>query len=293
MNLIEGNRIAGEITAELTEEVAALPAGPRPRVAFVRVGEDPASVSYVRKKEKTAATVGMESELHVFPQEITEADLFAEIDRLNADPSIHGILVQSPLPAHITDQAAFDRVDPGKDVDGFHRINLGKLCQDDPTGFVACTPSGVIELLDRSGVSIPGKHVVVVGRSLIVGKPLGLLFLRRGRLGDATVTVCHSKTPDLADITRRADILVAAVGRAGMIYGHMIKPGAAVIDVGINRVEDASRKSGYALKGDVLFEEAAEVAAHLTPVPGGVGPMTVAMLMKNTLKAFRMAGAQS
>ena len=289
MELIDGNQIARQVTEELAEEIGKLPENHRPKVAFVRVGEDPASVSYVRKKEKTAAAVGIDSDLHVFPSDIPKEELFAEIDRLNADPSIHGILVQAPLPSHIPDQEAFDRVSAEKDVDGFHRINLGKLCQEDPTGFVACTPSGVIELLDRSGVSIPGKHVVIVGRSLIVGKPLSLLFLRRHPQGDATVTVCHSKTPNLEEITRQADILVAAVGRAEMIKGHMVKPGATVIDVGINRVEDSSRKSGYALKGDVNFKEVSEVASHLTPVPGGVGPMTVAMLMRNTYKAFQIA----
>jgi len=286
MQLIDGNQIAQDITKELAAIVGELPQEDRPKVAFVRVGEDPASVSYVRKKEKTAAAVGITSELHVFPEDISKEELFAEIDRLNEDPSVHGILVQSPLPAHISDQEAFDRVSAGKDVDGFHKINLGKLCQEDASGFVACTPSGVLELLDRTGVQIPGKRVVIVGRSLIVGKPLALLFLRRDPLGDATVTVCHSKTPNLEDITRQADILVAAVGRSEMIRGHMVKPGAVVIDVGINRVADSSRKSGYALKGDVHFEEVSQVASHLTPVPGGVGPMTVAMLMKNTHKAF-------
>jgi len=289
MERIDGNRIAAEVVAEIGSEVAKLPEGERPKVVFIRVGADPASVSYVRKKEKTAAAVGIESELEVFPETVDEEELFTEIDRLNHDPSVNGILVQSPLPGHLSDQAAFDRVHPEKDVDGFNRINLGKLCQDDPTGFVACTPMGIMELLDRSGVSIPGKRVVVVGRSLIVGKPLGLLFLRRGSQGDATVTVCHSKTPDLGAVTREADILVAAVGRPQMIRGNMIKPGAVVIDVGVNRVPDPSRKSGYALKGDVAYDEAADIASRLTPVPGGVGPMTVAMLMRNTLKAFRLS----
>ncbi len=293
MELIDGNQIALAVTGELAEIIQKLPKHQRPKVAFVRVGGDPASVSYVRKKQKTATAVGIESELHVFPDDVGREELFAAIDRLNADPYVHGILVQSPLPAHIPDQEAFDRVSAAKDVDGFHKSNLGKLCQDDPTGFVACTPSGVIELLDRSGIKIPGKQVVIVGRSLIVGKPLALLFLRRNPLGDATVTVCHSKTPNLAEVTRQADILVAAVGRAEMIRGHMVKPGATVIDVGINRVADASRKSGYALRGDVHFEEVSQVAAHLTPVPGGVGPMTVAMLMRNTYKAFEMAQTQS
>jgi len=289
MELIDGNRIAGEINEELAEKVGSLSVQNRPKVVFIRVGEDPASVSYVRKKEKTAAAIGIQSELIPFPPDVSKEKLFDEIDRLNADPSVHGILVQSPLPDHIPDQEAFDRVLPEKDVDGFHKVNLGKLCQDDPTGFVACTPSGVIELLQRSGVTIPGKRVVVVGRSLIVGKPLALLFLRRGPLGDATVTVCHSKTPNLEEITRQADILIAAIGRAGTIRGHMVKPGATVIDVGVNRVPDSSKKSGYALTGDVNFTEVSQVAAHITPVPGGVGPMTVAMLMQNTYKAFQLA----
>lgn len=293
MQRIDGNQIARDIVEELTTEVAKLPAENRPRVAFVRVGEDPASISYVRKKEKTAAAIGIQSDLYVFPESISREELFAEIDRLNADLSVHGILVQSPLPKHIPDQEAFDRVDATKDVDGFHKINLGKLCQEDSSGFVACTPSGVLELLDRSGLTIPGKRVVIVGRSLIVGKPLALLFLRRDPLGDATVTVCHSKTPNLEEITRQADILVAAVGRPEMIRGHMVKPGAAVIDVGINRVLDASRKSGYALKGDVHFDEVSQVASHITPVPGGVGPMTVAMLMRNTYKAWTLANPPS
>jgi len=287
MKRIDGNEIAESILLELQDEVEGLPKDNRPKVAFIRVGEDPASVSYVRKKQKTAERIGVTSELFLFPEDITEVALHDEIDRLNADDSVHGILVQSPLPPHLSDQAAFEKVDPLKDVDGFHGTNLGKLCREDPSGFVACTPSGVLELLDRSGIDIPGKHVVIIGRSLIVGKPLALLFLRRQRLGDATVTVCHSKTPNLGDITRSADILVAAVGRPEMVRGSMIKPGACVIDVGINRIADATRKSGYRLVGDVHFEEASQVASHLTPVPGGVGPLTVAMLMKNTLQAYR------
>lgn len=289
MERIDGNQTASEIVAEIKTAVDELTGSDKPKVVFIRVGEDPASVSYVRKKEKTAASVGILSELLAFPESITEEKLFAEIDRLNEDPSVNGILVQSPLPKHLDDQAAFDRVSPEKDVDGFNRVNLGKLCQEDPTGFVACTPMGVIELLNRNGVTIPGKRVVVVGRSLIVGKPLALLFLQRGDHGDATVTVCHSRTPNLGEITRQADILVAAVGRPEIIRGDMVKPGAVVIDVGVNRVPDSSRKSGYALKGDVAFSEASEVASKITPVPGGVGPMTVAMLMRNTLKAFNLA----
>ncbi|MEM0965536.1 MAG: bifunctional methylenetetrahydrofolate dehydrogenase/methenyltetrahydrofolate cyclohydrolase FolD [Verrucomicrobiota bacterium] len=293
MELIDGNAIAQEIIAEVAEEVSTSAKSKPPTIAFIRVGEDPASVSYVRKKEKTAASLGIESQLHLFPDTISKEDLFAEIDNLNANPAIDGILVQSPLPSHISDQEAFNRVHPSKDVDGFHPSNLGKLCQGDESGFVACTPSGVVELLSRSGVSIPGKQVVIVGRSLIVGKPLSLLFLRRHPMGDATVSICHSKTPDLAALTREADILVAAVGRPEIIRGPMVKPGAVVIDVGVNRVPDPSRKSGYSLKGDVHFPEVSALASRITPVPGGVGPMTVAMLMRNTVKAWHLANGSA
>jgi methylenetetrahydrofolate dehydrogenase (NADP+)/methenyltetrahydrofolate cyclohydrolase len=288
MELLDGKSLASTLAAELATRVAALPGPRRPKVAFVRVGEDPASVSYVRKKERTAAEVGIESELHVFPDDIAKDDLFAEVDRLNADPSVDGILIQSPLPGHIADEEAFDRVDPSKDVDGFHKVNLGKLVQEDPTGFVACTPRGILTLLDRYDIAIPGKRVVVVGRSLIVGKPLALLFLRRQKLGNATVTVCHSRTPDLGEVTRQADILVAAVGQPRMIDASMVRPGAVVVDVGINRVPDASRKSGHALVGDVDFASVQPVSGPITPVPGGVGPLTVAMLMENTLQAYQL-----
>lgn len=284
--LIDGNQIATDIIAELTQEVSTL-SGRKPCVAFVRVGEDPASVSYVRKKQKTAETIGIESRLTVLPDTIGQSGLFDIIDSLNADDTVDGILIQSPLPSDIDEVAGFRKVLPGKDVDGFHTENLGKLCQEDGTGFVACTPQGVMELLIRSGISLEGKHVVVLGRSLIVGKPFSLLAVQKKECANATVTVCHSRTPDIANMTRQADVLVAAIGKPAFVTASMVKPGAAVIDVGINRVADPSRKKGYRLTGDVCFEEVAEIAGHITPVPGGVGPMTVAMLMRNTLKAYR------
>ena len=286
MELIDGNRISGEILDELKEEVARIDSG-QPCAAFIRVGEDPASVSYVKKKDRVARELGIESRLHALPETISQDELFELIDELNADPSVSGILIQSPLPDHLDELAAFRRVLPKKDVDGFHTVNLGLLCQEDDAGFVACTPAGIIELLRRSNVSLSSKHVVVIGRSLIVGKPVALLALQKKDWANATVTVCHSRTADLPAITRQADVVIAAIGRPGFVTGDMIKPGAVVIDVGINRIPDASRKSGYRLTGDVDFDTAAEKASKITPVPGGVGPMTVAMLMKNTVKAFR------
>jgi len=286
MDLIDGKAIADTILDEITEEVAAL-GGKTPCVTFVRVGEDPASVSYVRSKERAAARTGIKSVLKVFEESITQEALLAEVDQLNADPDVHGILVQAPLPSHIDETTVFRHVLLEKDVDGFHTVNIGKLCQEDPSGSVACTPAGIIELCKRSGVETNGKHVVVLGRSLIVGKPAALLFLQKAAFGNATVTVCHSRTQDIPSITRQADILVAAIGRAHFVTGDMIKPGAVVIDVGINRVDDASRKRGYRLVGDVDFEAAKEKVTKITPVPGGVGPMTVAMLMRNTLDGFK------
>jgi len=286
MELIDGNRIAADLIAGLTAEVAALP-GRKPCLALVRVGDDPASVSYVRKKEQTAAAIGIEGRVILPPADIAPADLFALIDRLNADPGVDGILVQSPLPDHLDELAVFRRVAPAKDVDGLGTMNLGKVAQDDPTGFVSCTPAGILELLDRSGVPLAGRHVVVLGRSLLVGKPVALLALQKRAGANATVTVCHSQTRDLPAITRQADVLIAAIGRPEFVTAAMVKPGAVVIDVGINRVPDPGRKTGYRLVGDVQFASVSAVASKLTPVPGGVGPMTVAMLMRNTLRAFR------
>ncbi|MGB0334153.1 MAG: bifunctional 5,10-methylenetetrahydrofolate dehydrogenase/5,10-methenyltetrahydrofolate cyclohydrolase [Opitutales bacterium] len=288
MELINGNAIAESIIEELTAEVSQLP-GKKPVIAVVRVGEDPASVSYVKKKQRTAERIGMGSQLHIFPKDISKEALFEQIDALNANPDVNGILVQAPLPKHIDETETFNRVLPGKDVDGFNTLNVGKLCQEDSSGFVACTPAGIVELIQRSGIETEGKHVVVLGRSQIVGKPSALLMMRKGIPGNATVTVCHSRTQNLADVTRQADVLIAAIGRANFVTEDMVKDGVAVIDVGINRIEDASKKRGYRLVGDVDFDAVAPRASHITPVPGGVGPMTVAMLMHNTLRAFKAA----
>ena len=286
MELIDGRKIAAEIVAELKAEVAALPRR-KPCLALVRVGDDPASVSYVKAKEKTAAEIGIASRVILPSETITPAELFELIDRLNADPAVDGILVQSPLPGHLDEVAVFRRIDPHKDVDGLGTINLGKIAQDDDSGFVPCTPAGIMELLTRTGVRLAGRHVVVIGRSLLVGKPVALLALQKRAGANATVTVCHSQTADLPAITRQADILIAALGRAEFVTAGMVKPGAVVIDVGVSRVTDPAKKTGYRLVGDVHFASVAPLASKITPVPGGVGPMTVAMLMKNTVKAYR------
>ncbi len=290
MELIDGNKIAAQIVAELKAAVAPI-AGRKPCLALVRVGDDPASVSYVKKKDLTAAEIGITSRVILPPVSTTQAELLALIDQLNADLSVDGILVQSPLPKHIDELTVFRRVSPQKDVDGFHTLNLGKIAQEDDTGFVACTPAGIMELLQRSGVKLSGKHVVVLGRSLIVGKPVALLAMQRKAFANATVTVCHSQTADLPSITRQADVLIAAIGKPEFVTAAMVKPGAVVIDVGINRVPDATKKTGYRLTGDVHFPSVAPLCAKITPVPGGVGPMTVAMLMKNTFKAWKLANA--
>jgi len=286
MELIDGNKIAADIIAELKAEVAALP-GRKPCIALVRVGEDPASVSYVTKKQKMSAEIGIESRLILPPVTLTQDELFALVDGLNADAGVDGILVQSPLPKHINEVAVFRRIAAHKDVDGFHVLNLGQLAQEDDSGFVACTPAGIMELLQRSGVKLAGKHVVVLGRSLIVGKPVALLALQRKAWANATVTVCHSQTTDVASYIRQADVLIAAIGKAEFVTAAMIKPGAVVIDVGMNRVPDPTKKSGFRLTGDVHFPTVAPLCSKITPVPGGVGPMTVAMLMKNTVRARR------
>ncbi len=286
MELIDGNKIAAGIIAELKAEVGAL-RGRRPCLALIRVGEDPASVSYVRKKEAVAAEIGIEGRVILPPVAIGQDALGAIVDQLNADPSVDGILVQAPLPPHLDERAVFLRLAPEKDVDGLHPMNLGKVGQDDDSGFTPCTPGGIMELLARSGVDLKGRHVVVIGRSLLVGKPFSLLALQKRAGANATVTVCHSATAGIAAIARQADVLVAALGRPEFVTADMVKPGAVVIDVGINRVADPSRKSGYRLVGDVAFASVAPVAAKITPVPGGVGPMTVVMLMRNTVRAFR------
>jgi len=291
MEVIDGNRIAADLIAELKAEVSQI-AGRRPCLALVRVGDDPASVSYVRKKDRTAAEIGIESRVILPPETIQQEALEALVDKLNADSSVDGILVQSPLPDHLSERAVFARIAPAKDVDGLNPVNLGKVAQEDDSGFSPCTPAGIMEILRRSGVSLDGKHVVVVGRSILVGRPAALLALQKRAGANATVTICHSRTTDLASITRQADVLIAAIGRPEFVTAAMVKPGAVVIDVGVNRVPDPTRKTGYRLAGDVAFDAVAPLAAKITPVPGGVGPMTVAMLMKNTLKAYRLGAAR-
>ena len=288
MKIIDGNAIAESIIEELASEVGQL-SDTKPVVAFIRVGDDPASVSYVRKKQKIAERIGIESRLISLSYDVSEKELFAQIDELNMDPVVNGILIQAPLPEHINETNTFNRVSHNKDVDGFHTLNIGKLCQEDESGFIACTPAGIVELIKRSNIEIQGKHVVVLGRSQIVGKPAALLMVRKALPGNATVTLCHSKTKNLASITSQADVLIAAIGRPNFVTADMVKEGVCVIDVGINRVNDDSRKSGYRLVGDVDFDAVASKASHMTPVPGGVGPMTVAMLMHNTLRAFKAA----
>ncbi len=286
-NLIDGRAIARQVQEELAGRVGALKSrGVQPGLAFVRVGEDPASKVYVGRKEKTCGELALFSETHVLPESASEAEVLALVARLNADPRLHGILVQAPLPPHISQAAVYGSVRPDKDVDGFHPVNIGRLAMKGRAPqFVPCTPAGCIVLLEEAGAKFKGATAVVLGRSNIVGLPVAMLLLHR----DATVTICHSRTRDLPAVCRSADILVAAVGRAEMVGRDWVKPGALVIDVGINRVADASKKSGYRMVGDVAFDEVKEVAGALTPVPGGVGPMTIAMLLKNTLRGAELA----
>ena len=288
MEIIDGNEIASSILRGLTDRISTF-GEKKPCVTFIRVGDDPASISYLRKKEKTANEVGILSQLKVFPVEMSQEDLLGEIDKLNSDPEVHGILVQAPLPEHMDERTVFNRVNPSKDVDGFNATNLGKLCQEQEDAFISCTPAGIVEIIKRTGIETDGKHVVVLGRSLIVGKPTGMLFLRKGFPGNATVTFCHSRTANLKDFVKRADLIIAAIGKALFVQADMVKEGAVIIDVGINRISDETKKSGYRLVGDVDFEKVAPKTSYITPVPGGVGPMTVAMLMSNTVKAFEQA----
>lgn len=289
---IDGVAVARAVREDVAREVAELKAkGITPGLTVVIVGEDPASQSYVKSKEKASVEAGMKGETIRLPAETPQAALEALIDRLNADPTVHGILVQSPLPKHMDANTVVRRIAPHKDVDGFHPVNVGKLLIGEKDGFAPCTPAGVQELLVRYGITTTGKDVVVVGRSNIVGKPMASLLMQQGAGADCTVTVCHSRTRELAAHTRRADIVIAALGRPESITGDMIRPGAVVIDVGISRVDDPSDKRGYRIVGDVHYESAAKVASHITPVPGGVGPMTIAMLLKNTVRAARQAGA--
>jgi methylenetetrahydrofolate dehydrogenase (NADP+)/methenyltetrahydrofolate cyclohydrolase len=290
--LIDGRKIADAVRAELQPEIETLRArGVVPGLAVVLVGENPASQVYVRMKGKACEQAGMHSETIRLPAATTEAELLAVVDRLNADPSIHGMLVQLPLPAHVNETRVLHRIRPGKDVDGFHPENVGKVSIGDPTGFRPATPYGVQQMLVRSGVQTAGAHAVIVGRSNIVGRPMASLLLHKGKGADATVTVCHSRTRDIGAVTRQADILIVAMGKPAFVRGDMIRPGAVVIDVGVNRVDDAAADKGYRLVGDVVFDEAVEVASKITPVPGGVGPMTIAMLLHNTVQAARQWAA--
>jgi methylenetetrahydrofolate dehydrogenase (NADP+)/methenyltetrahydrofolate cyclohydrolase len=284
--LIDGNAIARAMRAELAPRIAELKRrGVTPGLAVVLVGENPASQVYVRMKGKACEEAGMHSRTIRLPATTPEAELLDLIDRLNADPAIHGILVQLPLPPQINTNRVLHRIRPSKDVDGFHPENVGKVQAGDPTGFRPATPYGVQQMLIRSGVETKGAHAVIVGRSNIVGRPMASLLLQDGPGGNATVTVCHSRTRDLASITRLGEILIVAMGKPRFIRADMIRPGAVVIDVGVNRVEDPQSEKGYRLVGDVDFEPAREVASAITPVPGGVGPMTITMLLYNTVQA--------
>jgi methylenetetrahydrofolate dehydrogenase (NADP+)/methenyltetrahydrofolate cyclohydrolase len=290
--IIDGTAIGKQIRSELKAEVEDLRAkGITPGLTVVLVGEDPASHVYVRMKGKAADELGMKSDTVRLPAETPEAELLALLDRLNADRAVHGILVQLPLPKPMDSSKVLLRMKPEKDVDGFHPVNVGKLVIGDRTGFRPCTPAGVQELLVRSGADPSGKHVVVVGRSLIVGRPVANILMQKAPGANATVTVAHTGTRDLASITRQGEILVVAAGRPEVIRGDMIRPGAVVIDVGVNRVDDPAAEKGYRLVGDVDFREAVEVASQITPVPGGVGPLTIALLMRNTVQAARQQAA--
>jgi methylenetetrahydrofolate dehydrogenase (NADP+) / methenyltetrahydrofolate cyclohydrolase len=289
-NLIDGRAIAEKVYVDLRRETAELKTkGVTPGLAVVLVGDDPASRAYVRSKDKMCRELGLHSVKLELPASTTQTDLLRRVEELNADPTIHGILVQSPPPEHIDEAAIVRTLDPRKDVDGFHPENVAKLVLDDPTGFVPCTPLGVQRLLIESKIEINGAHVVVLGRSMIVGKPLALLLMQKKENANATVTVVHSRSRDLTAIIRSADIIVAAIGRAEFVKAAHVREGAVVIDVGINRLEDRAAERGYRLVGDVSFDEVSEKAGAITPVPGGVGPMTIAMLMSNTVKAARQS----
>jgi len=289
-NLIDGRAIAEKVYVDLRREIAELKEKEvTPGLAVVLVGDDPASRAYVRSKDKMCRELGLHSLKLELPASTSQNELLNRVEELNADTNIHGILVQSPPPAHIDEAAIVRALDPRKDVDGFHPENVAKLVLDDSSGFVPCTPLGVQRLLIESEINMNGAHVVVLGRSMIVGKPLALLLLQKNEQANATVTVVHSRSRDLAEITRTADIVIAAIGRAGFVKADHVREGAIVVDVGINRVEDAASERGYRLVGDVAFDEVTKKASAITPVPGGVGPMTIAMLMSNTVKAARQS----
>lgn len=286
--IIDGIAISEEIRSELEEKVARLSAnGTTPGLGVILVGDNPASRSYVTAKERACERIGIYSDDNRMPADTSEADLLNKIDQMNQNPRIHGILVQLPLPKHIDESTILLAIDPAKDVDGFHPMNVGKMMIGEET-FFPCTPHGVVQMLMRSGIETAGKHVVVVGRSNIVGKPVANMLLQKKEGANATVTLCHTGTTDLGSFTRQADILIAASGWPNTITTDMIKPDAVVIDVGVNRVQDASKKNGYRLVGDVDFDGASTVASHITPVPGGVGPMTITMLLYNTVLSAEM-----
>src|SRR5213079_3181602 len=288
--LIDGRAIADKIYVDLRRDIAeAKSRRLTPGLAVILVGDNPASRTYVRSKDKMCRELGLYSVKLELPTETTQSELLARVEELNRDRAIHGILVQSPPPKHIDEATIVGTIDPMKDVDGFHPANVAKLTLGDESGFVPCTPLGCQRLLVESGIEISGAHVVVLGRSMIVGKPLALLFMRKGKGGDATVTVVHSRSKGLAEITRSADILIAAIGQPEFVRAEHVREGAAVIDVGINRVDDPTMERGYRLVGDVAFAEVSEKASAITPVPGGVGPMTIAMLMANTVRACRQS----
>jgi methylenetetrahydrofolate dehydrogenase (NADP+)/methenyltetrahydrofolate cyclohydrolase len=291
--VLDGAPIANAIRAEVAAQVKRFrERGQQPGLAVVIVGENPASQVYVKAKGKACEEAGMHSETVRLPQETSEAELLAAVDRLNADPRIHGFLVQLPLPAHINGERVLNRVNPAKDVDGFHPVNVGKLVIGDPTALRPATPFGVQQMLLRSGIDTKGANAVIVGRSNIVGKPMANLLIQPGKGGDATVTVCHSKSKDLPAVCRGADLLIVAMGKPEFVTADMVRPGAVVIDVGINRVDDATQPKGYRIVGDVAYGPVSEVASAITPVPGGVGRMTIAMLLQNTVQAFQQAEAR-
>src|SRR5216117_379469 len=286
--LIDGRAIADKVYADLRRDIAESKSrGLTPGLAVILIGDNPASRAYVRSKDKISRELGLLSVKLELPASTTQAELLARVQELNHDPAIHGILVQSPPPKQIDEAAIVRALDPRKDVDGFHPENIAKLALGDPTGLVPCTPLGVQRLLIESKIDISGAHVVILGRSMIVGKPLALLLMQKNKNADATVTVVHSRSRNLAEITRSADILIAAMGQANFVKVEHVRDGAVVVDVGINRLEDAASERGYRLVGDVAFDEVAGKASAITPVPGGVGPMTIAMLMSNTVEAAR------
>lgn len=288
MQLIEGKLVAEKVLAECQHDIAELVArGHTPGLAVVLVGDDPASRAYVRSKDRKCRELGLHSVKLELSAETTQAELLEHVARLNADDSIHGILVQSPPPKHIDESAVVQAIDPRKDVDGFHPVNVAKLALEDTSGFIPCTPAGCQRLLMDAGVETDGANVVVLGRSMIVGKPMALLLMAKGKGGNATVTVAHSRTRNLAEITQRADIIVAAIGRPHFLKAEHVREGVVIIDVGINRVDDPTSEKGYKIVGDVAFDEVAPKCKAITPVPGGVGPMTIAMLMANTIKACK------